>query len=46
MCAAELVWTAFENRLVVGSQSRILYSDCEGRAALALAFNEAITSGR
>lgn len=37
---------AAENRLVVGSQARILYSDQEGRVALALAFNEAVRSGR
>ena len=37
---------AFTNRLVVGSQARILYSNCEGRAALAAAFNAAIASGR
>jgi urocanate hydratase len=34
------------NRLVVGSQARILYSDSEGRCRLAMAFNEAIASGR
>ena len=32
--------------LVVGSQARILYADCEGRSKIALAFNEAIRSGR
>ncbi|WKY05580.1 hypothetical protein Q1695_006075 [Nippostrongylus brasiliensis] len=37
---------AAENRLVVGSQARILYSDQEGRIAIALAFNDAIRSGR
>ncbi|KAK6016956.1 hypothetical protein OSTOST_17557 [Ostertagia ostertagi] len=37
---------AAENRLVVGSQARILYSDQEGRIALALAFNDAVRSGR
>ncbi len=30
---------------VVGSQARILYSDQEGRVAIALAFNEAIKAG-
>jgi len=34
------------HRLVVGSQARILYSDARGRAELALAFNEAVGSGR
>jgi urocanate hydratase len=33
---------AGENRLVVGSQARILYADCEGRIKIASAFNEAI----
>ena len=33
------------NRLVVGSQARILYADAEGRAKIALAFNKAIASG-
>lgn len=36
---------AEENRLVVGSQARILYADAEGRTKIALAFNEAIKSG-
>jgi len=36
---------AGENELVVGSQARILYSDAEGRRAIAAAFNEAIRSG-
>lgn len=36
---------AGENRLVVGSQARILYADCEGRTKIALAFNEAIRTG-
>ena len=34
------------NRLVVGSQARILYADCEGRTRIALAFNNAIADGR
>ena len=33
------------NRLVVGSQARILYADAEGRAKIAAAFNEAIAKG-
>ena len=33
------------NKLVVGSQARILYADAEGRAKIALAFNDAIRSG-
>jgi urocanate hydratase len=37
---------AKENRLVVGSKARILYADTEGRIAIALAFNEAIRSGK
>lgn len=37
---------AQENKLVVGSQARILYADAEGRAKIALAFNEAIASGK
>ncbi len=36
---------AGKNNLVVGSQARILYADCEGRTKIALAFNEAIKSG-
>ncbi len=36
---------AGRNQLVVGSQARILYADCEGRTRIALAFNEAIRSG-
>ena len=37
---------AGRNRLVVGSQARILYADCEGRTRIALAFNDAIADGR
>ncbi|MDE7133946.1 MAG: urocanate hydratase, partial [Rikenellaceae bacterium] len=33
------------NRLVVGSQARILYADAAGRIRIALAFNEAIARG-
>ncbi len=36
---------AGKNRLVVGSQARILYADCEGRTKIAEAFNRAIASG-
>ncbi len=34
------------NKLVVGSQARILYADSEGRTRIALAFNKAIREGR
>lgn len=37
---------AKQNKLVVGSQARILYADAEGRTKIAAAFNEAIRSGR
>ncbi|WP_240916554.1 hypothetical protein [Pedobacter sp. HDW13] len=37
---------AKENRLVVGSKSRILYADAEGRAKIALRFNQAIKTGK
>ena len=36
---------AGRNNLVVGSQARILYADCEGRTKIALAFNDAIRRG-
>jgi len=36
---------AENNKLVVGSQARILYADAEGRANIATAFNHAIASG-
>ncbi|TSJ39854.1 urocanate hydratase [Fluviicola chungangensis] len=36
---------AQENKLVVGSQARILYADAEGRMKIAAAFNEAISKG-
>ena len=36
---------AGRNNLVVGSQARILYADCEGRTKIALAFNDAIRNG-
>jgi urocanate hydratase len=37
---------AERHALVVGSKARILYSDEEGRKAIALAFNDAIREGR
>jgi urocanate hydratase len=33
------------NKLVVGSQARILYADAEGRVAIAQAFNQAVRNG-
>ena len=36
---------AQENKLVVGSQARILYADAEGRIKIAEAFNQAIARG-
>lgn len=36
---------AQENKLVVGSQARILYADAEGRIKIAKAFNKAIKRG-
>lgn len=36
---------AARNRLVVGSQARILYADARGRAMIAEAFNEAVATG-
>ncbi len=36
---------AGKNNLVVGSQARILYADCNGRTQIALAFNDAIRKG-
>ena len=33
------------NKLVVGSQARILYADAQGRAEIASAFNDAIKDG-
>ncbi|MFK8037460.1 MAG: urocanate hydratase [Crocinitomicaceae bacterium] len=36
---------AQENKLVVGSQARILYADAEGRIKIAEAFNKAIKEG-
>ena len=37
---------AGKNRLVVGSQARILYADSEGRIEIARAFNQAISEGK
>ena len=36
---------AAQNKLVVGSQARILYADADGRTAIATAFNKAIADG-
>lgn len=46
--ADNLHWirTAEQNKLVVGSQARILYADSEGRVEIAAAFNKAIAEGR
>ncbi len=43
-----LIWirAAESNKLVVGSQARILYADCEGRTRIADAFNRAIKEGK
>lgn len=40
------ITAAKANRLVVGSKARILYADAEGRAKIALRFNEAIKTGK
>lgn len=37
---------AQKNKLVVGSQARILYADADGRIAIAKAFNKAIRDGK
>jgi len=37
---------AKKNRMVVGSQARILYADAEGRSKIAEAFNNAIAAGK
>lgn len=37
---------AQENKLVVGSQARILYADAEGRMKIAAEFNKAVADGR
>ena len=43
-----LLWVreAQQNKLVVGSQARILYADAEGRIKIAAAFNKAIKEGK
>ena len=43
-----LLWVreAQKNKLVVGSQARILYADAEGRIKIASAFNQAIKEGK
>jgi len=38
--------SAKQNKLVVGSQARILYADAEGRMKIADAFNDAIAAGK
>src|SRR5690606_16219508 len=45
--ADNLHWirSAQQNKLVVGSQARILYADSEGRIRIARAFNDAIKAG-
>ena len=42
-----LLWirAAEQNKLVVGSQARILYADAEGRIKIAEAFNQAVRQG-
>lgn len=46
--ADNILWIkqAGSNKLVVGSQARILYADSEGRIQIALAFNQAIREKR
>ena len=41
------VWIrdAEKNKLVVGTQARILYQDCRGRTEIALKFNEMVRNG-
>ncbi len=43
-----LLWinSAEENKMVVGSEARILYADTEGRIKIAEAFNKAIKEGK
>jgi urocanate hydratase len=40
------IQAAGENKLVVGSQARILYADAEGRVKIAKAFNHAVAEGK
>ncbi len=46
--ADNILWIeqAQQNKLVVGSQARILYADAEGRMRIAQAFNKAIATGQ
>jgi urocanate hydratase len=46
--ADNITWIkgAQENKLVVGSQARILYADSDGRMQIASAFNNAIAEGK
>ena len=43
-----LLWvkSAGENKMVVGSQARILYADARGRCEIAVAMNDAVADGR
>lgn len=43
-----IIWikAAQQNKMVVGSQARILYADAEGRVKIAAAFNKAIANGK
>ena len=43
-----IIWikAANDNKMVVGSQARILYADAEGRTKIAAAFNQAIAAGK
>ncbi|CAM4017054.1 urocanate hydratase [Gillisia hiemivivida] len=43
-----IIWikNAKKNKMVVGSQARILYADAEGRLRIAEAFNNAIAAGK
>ncbi len=41
----EWIRNAGKNRLVVGTQARILYADAEGRVKIALKFNELVRQG-
>jgi len=40
------IQNAKKNKMVVGSQARILYADAEGRSKISAAFNNAIAAGR
>lgn len=46
--ADNILWIkeAGKNKMVVGSQARILYADADGRMRIAAAFNKAIEEGR